>query len=347
MGHLMRYETRVNPNNGNTFVRTMVGKKKGKAVRASRTFPKGTPKEEINNWVRLSRELGFDAWRDREMTFDAFMGVWLKHKKPQLAERTYNAYSRDVERYFEGKFGLLKDVTPDDLQDFIDAHSHLSPASLRRFRAYFKMMFDYAVLKEYIQKNPVNKAVVVPKMRRIRKIRVLSVTQFEQLSEALEDESEIKLALRTLLLTGLRVSELLALQPEHVMTDTLRVEQSLVSRYGDRVVTPPKTNNSFRTISIPESLAADLRGLGGGEFLFTPRYTCLRSNLGKTCDRLQLPKLSIHGLRHSHCVYLLAKGVHVLAVSRRLGHYSPAFTLEKYGHLVPSMNDKITEVLGE
>ena len=41
----------------------------------------------------------------------------------------------------------------------------------------------------------------------------------------------------------------------------------------------------------------------------------------------------LHGLRHSHASALIAAGVDVLTISRRLGHASPAFTLSIYGHL--------------
>ena len=48
-----------------------------------------------------------------------------------------------------------------------------------------------------------------------------------------------------------------------------------------------------------------------------------------------LPVLTLHGLRHSHCTALLLAGMSPVLVSRRLGHSSPAFTLSRYGHVVP------------
>ena len=44
-------------------------------------------------------------------------------------------------------------------------------------------------------------------------------------------------------------------------------------------------------------------------------------------------RVVLNALRHSHASALIAAGVDVLTISRRLGHGSPAFTLTVYGHL--------------
>lgn len=42
---------------------------------------------------------------------------------------------------------------------------------------------------------------------------------------------------------------------------------------------------------------------------------------------------TLHSLRHTHASVLIASGLDVLTISRRLGHGSPAITLKVYGHL--------------
>ena len=51
-----------------------------------------------------------------------------------------------------------------------------------------------------------------------------------------------------------------------------------------------------------------------------------------------LPKVSLHALRHSHASALIASGLDVLTVSRRLGHGSPVVTLNTYSHLFAKMD---------
>ncbi len=57
------------------------------------------------------------------------------------------------------------------------------------------------------------------------------------------------------------------------------------------------------------------------------------------------PKMRLYDLRHSCCVLLLLAGVNVKVVSERLGHASVAFTLDTYGHLLPTMQESATQAL--
>ena len=50
-----------------------------------------------------------------------------------------------------------------------------------------------------------------------------------------------------------------------------------------------------------------------------------------------LPRIRLHDLRHTHASIALAAGVPVKVVSERLGHESPAFTLQQYAHALPGM----------
>ena len=52
-----------------------------------------------------------------------------------------------------------------------------------------------------------------------------------------------------------------------------------------------------------------------------------------------LPRLTLHGLRHSHCSLALQAGVHPKVVQERVGHSSVAFTLDRYSHAVPAMHE--------
>jgi integrase len=43
--------------------------------------------------------------------------------------------------------------------------------------------------------------------------------------------------------------------------------------------------------------------------------------------------ISFHALRHTHASYLIDLGIDVVTISKRLGHSSPAVTLQIYAHL--------------
>ena len=54
----------------------------------------------------------------------------------------------------------------------------------------------------------------------------------------------------------------------------------------------------------------------------------------------KLPQVMFHALRHSHASALIAKGLDVLTVSRRLGHGSAAVTLNVYAHLFEKTDEQ-------
>ena len=54
--------------------------------------------------------------------------------------------------------------------------------------------------------------------------------------------------------------------------------------------------------------------------------------------RAGLPSMTFHGLRHQHASLLIAQGVGLAVVSKRLGHSSIAITSDLYSHLLRDAN---------
>jgi integrase len=75
--------------------------------------------------------------------------------------------------------------------------------------------------------------------------------------------------------------------------------------------------------------------LDNGDLLHPARVTRQFSRL---VQRLGLPPLSPHGLRHSHATAGLEAGVDLRVVSSRLGHASTAITSDLYQHVLPPMD---------
>ena len=64
------------------------------------------------------------------------------------------------------------------------------------------------------------------------------------------------------------------------------------------------------------------------------RYSNFRAKVWRpTLERLGLPMVGLHVLRHSAAARLIAAGASAKAVQTILGHSSAAFTLTVYGHL--------------
>ena len=56
-------------------------------------------------------------------------------------------------------------------------------------------------------------------------------------------------------------------------------------------------------------------------------------------EQLELPPLSVHGLRHTFASLALQAGVNPKVVSERLGHAAVSFTLDCYSHAIPAMQE--------
>lgn len=153
----------------------------------------------------------------------------------------------------------------------------------------------------------------------------------------------------TLFSTGLRLGEATALQVRDLDLDAdppmLRVSRSW--KHTDsaaREIGPPKTEKGRRPVSLPPSLADMLRGVIDGktrEALVLPntrgapvRQNSLHEIWTSALDDADIGKRPrLHDLRHSHAAALIAAGVPLPVVQRRLGHESIQTTVDVYGHL--------------
>ncbi len=60
-----------------------------------------------------------------------------------------------------------------------------------------------------------------------------------------------------------------------------------------------------------------------------------------------LPRLTLHGLRHTHATLALQAGVHPKVVSERLGHATVSITLDTYSHAIPAMQESAAALIAE
>ena len=62
--------------------------------------------------------------------------------------------------------------------------------------------------------------------------------------------------------------------------------------------------------------------------------------------KLDVPRIRLHDLRHTHASILLQQGVNAKVVSERLGHSSVAFTMTVYQHVMPGMQAQAAATFG-
>jgi integrase len=118
----------------------------------------------------------------------------------------------------------------------------------------------------------------------------------------------------------------------------------------------PKTDSGHRTVALPpvvvlalaahREATADRPASVAGYIFTTPRGTPMDPrNVSRAWalerERLRLPAIRIHDLRHTAASLMLARGFTLEDVKRVLGHASIAQTSDTYGHLVEGRSREI------
>jgi integrase len=235
----------------------------------------------------------------------------------------------------------------------------LSPRTVGHAHRVLHRALQRALESEVLARNVAS--VRRPPKVQDEEIEILTAEQIDLVLTTLEGHPLYAITALALA-TGMRRGELLALRLCDVDLDaaTLRVERSLEETAKGLRFKPPKTKHGRRTISLPASAVSVLRvhwrqqlesrlGLGLGKpepetLIFSnPDGSPLSpDNLSRdwrrACRLLGLPMVMFHALRHTHASALIAKGLDVVQISRRLGHGSPVITLRTYGHLFATLD---------
>jgi integrase len=157
-----------------------------------------------------------------------------------------------------------------------------------------------------------------------------------------------RLMFELLAATGVRRSELLALEGRHFHLDGLRpfvrVRQRVRRQRGNGLVIGPlKSRHARRDLPIPLDVADRLRALrvAPDALAFLNEVGTLLDPdnihervLKPACEEAAVEWAGFHTFRHSVASRLFAEGRSVVAVQRWLGHHAPSFTLDTYVHLL-------------
>jgi integrase len=179
--------------------------------------------------------------------------------------------------------------------------------------------------------------------------------EFLQFIEYMKVKPVSYYAFEILYWTGIREGELLALTPSdfNFVTKQLIINKSY-QRIGQKdMITDPKTEQSNRTISLPDFLCeeiqdfiASLYGITPNMRIFNVTKSYLHHEMDRGCKESGVKRIRIHDLRHSHAAHLIELGFSPVAIAERLGHKGISITY-MYAHLYPSKQYELAEKLSE
>ena len=224
-----------------------------------------------------------------------------------------------------------------------------------------------------VEHNFASRDYIAPIQGYKKEVKILNDKEAKILANYLhaEPNPRWKIALLTVLFMGLRRGELAGLEWKDIDYEnkTMTIARSVQDVIGFGLITKePKTENSKRTISMPDKLIDYLKEYEvwwlnqkkylGDRLGNTDRLFCTEDGtdispglfrvwLQKTLAKVDLPKVTLHSLRHTNITLQLVAGVDMKTVSARAGHSKASTTSDFYSHFIKNSDIHASEILNK
>lgn len=160
--------------------------------------------------------------------------------------------------------------------------------------------------------------------------------------------------------TGFRMAEILGLTVDNFDFENNRItiDKTLNYKTKDIRFQPTKNKASMRTVeadNVTMMLFKNLiKDVPEGVPIFAQDNVRIHNSvvndyIADKCEEAGIPRITAHSLRHTHASILLANGVSMQSVSKRLGHADLTTTQDVYSHITDELakkdGDKINKAL--
>jgi integrase len=280
-------------------------------------------------------------------TFSDFVRAdWSPVVLPTLKYASQKHYRYVLNVHLVPTFGKTRlcDIARESIQSFLaqKLSTGLAWKTVKHIRGTLARVLASAEDWGYLERNVALKTQLPRRPITFAPKRVLLPKQVQELTDELTEPAR-SIAL-LLVLTGLRVGELLALRWKRVdlTARTLSVMETVYEGHFDT----PKTQRSVRVIPIGDEASSVFERLHRDQrpddLVFATstgqplsRHNLLRRQLRPACKKLGLEGITWHSLRHSHATLLDAVGAPLGTVQALLGHSTSEITREVYLHSIP------------
>lgn len=242
-----------------------------------------------------------------------------------------------------------------------DWYQAMSEHPTQQANAYglLKSLMKDAVEEGIIERNPCRVKGGSNK-HAVHEIKVLTPTQLSRYLEAVPASRRVPLLLAGW--CGLRSGEVrgLRVQDLDVKNGVVHVRQAVVRLVGELIIQPPKTAAGVRDVAIPPHLLPSLRTWMDArpprdpEALLFPASdgvtplndSVLREAHYKGRKAINMPKLTIHDLRHTSATMAAQQGATIAELQARIGHTTPNMAL-RYQHVAAHRDSALASRISE
>ena len=266
-------------------------------------------KREAEEWLRnflITQKADFD------MKFEDFWKMYYADMETRLREHIMRTKKYIVELKILPYFGnkRINDITAADIRQWQNELIKMgySPTYLKTINNQLSAIFNYAIRYYDLKSNPCAKAGSMGKSK-AEEMDFWTVEEFRKFIDSVMNKRLSYMAFMTLYWTGMRLGELLALNPKDVDLEkrTISITKSY-QRLGKKdVITPPKTPKSKRVITVPEFLAVDIKDymdslydLQENDRLFPITKYYLEHEMQRGIKESGVKRIRVHDLRHPY-----------------------------------------------
>lgn len=324
----------------------------GKRVKRYRTYPTlSAARKGLRNFLS-HREQEIRAPR-HQMTLSQWLEYWMDTiVRPNRAETTVYAYQKIIDNHLIPALGdkPLLQLTPQDIQQYyiqVQREAGLSSNTMRRHHDLLSSSFRAAVRQDMLAYSPMER--VEPPRSKLYEADFYNPDELKRLYALLEGHW-LELPAKLAGSLGLRREELCGLKWENVsfQRQVIYIREARTAFGATVVQKETKNRSSVRTLYMPEDiarlLAAELERqqqlprLSGHVVLnreglpYSPNALSLAFT--RFVRKNNLPRVTLHGLRHSFATIASFQGVSLFDIGKALGHSTPATTGRIYTHLI-------------
>lgn len=309
--------------------------------------------------LEWEHEFKASAKAEMTMTMESFVKVYFNDKKGELKERSLKSKRYMIEAHIIPYFGdrKVKDITASDIIQWqnIMREKGFAQTYLRMIQNQMTALFTHAYNIYGLSVNPCKKVKKMGKSD-ANKLNFWTKEEYDKFIATVDTKDRYYTLFEILFWTGCRIGEALALTVDDIDfgNNQIHISKTYYRMDKEDVITTPKTEQSVRTIDIPEFLKKEIQEYvnrlykpQGNDRLFPVVAEAVQHKMKRHIEKAELKKIRVHDLRHSHVAYLIHQGIQPLIIKERLGHRDIKITLNTYGHLYPSAQKAVAELLNQ